>query len=84
MQNGICNPNNVTTSRRELVDSSLDVFPLYNNGQLYGALQNGVHKFYETTNGKEVAGSIAKFSHLWILEDGTWHLKRVISYDHTM
>lgn len=84
MQNGICNPNNTTKSRRELVDGSLAVFPLKNNGQLYGALQNGTHKFFETTNGKEITGSVAKFSHLWILENGQWFLKRVISFDHQM
>ncbi|WP_460219522.1 nuclear transport factor 2 family protein [Psychroserpens sp. MEBiC05023] len=84
MRNGICNSNNATKSRRELVEGSLEVFPLKNNGEIYGALQNGVHKFFETTNGKEVAGSIAKFSHLWILENDTWLLKRVISFDHQM
>lgn len=84
MQNGICNPNNSTTSRRALVEGSLEVYPLQSEGKLYGALQNGIHKFYETTNGKEVAGSTAKFSHLWILENGIWYLKRVISYDHKM
>lgn len=84
MKNGICNPKNTTTSRRELVPGSLEVFPLKNNGEIYGALQNGIHKFFETNNGKEVAGSIAKFSHLWLLEDGKWLLKRVISYDHQM
>lgn len=83
IKNGICNPNNTTKSRRELV-GKLEVFPLYNNGTLYGALQNGVHKFFETTNEKEVAGSIAKFSHLWILENDIWTLKRVISFDHKM
>ncbi|WP_299226222.1 nuclear transport factor 2 family protein [uncultured Psychroserpens sp.] len=84
MKKGICNPNNTTKSRRELVEGSLEVFPLKNNGQLYGALQNGVHKFFETTNGKEVAGSIARFSHLWVLENEKWVLKRVISFDHKM
>lgn len=81
MKTGICNPNNTTKSRRELV-GKLEVFALYNNGTLYGALQNGTHKFFENTQGKEVAGSIAKFSHLWILEHKTWTLKRVISFDH--
>ncbi|MBO6607105.1 nuclear transport factor 2 family protein [Psychroserpens sp.] len=84
MKNGICNPDNTTKSRRELVPGTLEVFPLKNNGKIYGALQNGVHKFYETTNGEEVAGSIAKFSHLWILEDDEWLLQRVISYDHKL
>lgn len=78
----ICgNPN--FKSRRELVENSLEVFPMYSNGNLYGALQTGVHKFYESFNGKpEVAGSTARFAHLWLLENGAWTLKRVISYDH--
>ncbi len=84
MKNGICNPANATKSRRELVPGTLEVFPLKNNGKIYGALQNGVHKFFETTNGVEVAGSIAKFSHLWILKDEQWQLQRVISYDHKL
>ncbi len=84
MKSGICNSNNSTKSRRELVEGSLEVFLLKNNGKVYGALQNGVHKFFETTNGNTVPGSIAKFSHLWIIEDGRWFLKRVISFDHTM
>jgi len=84
MKNGICNSNNTTKSRRELIKGSLEVFPLKHNGKIYGALQNGIHQFYETTNDIEVAGSIAKFSHLWIIENGKWYLKRVISYDHQM
>ncbi|MEY8848408.1 nuclear transport factor 2 family protein [Psychroserpens sp. XS_ASV72] len=84
MKKGICNAHNKTKSRRELVDGSLEVYPLKRNGEVYGALQNGIHRFYETINGKEVAGSIAKFSHLWIIENGKWYLKRVISYDHQM
>ena len=81
---GICNPNNPRKSTRELVEGSLEVFLLKNNGEIYGALQNGIHKFFETTNGNKVPGSTAKFSHLWIIEDGKWFLKRVISFDHNM
>ena len=84
MNEGICNPNNATKSSRELVKGSLEVFLLKNNGQIYGALQNGTHKFFETTNGNKVAGSIAKFSHLWVIKDEKWTLKRVISFDHKM
>ncbi|WCO02608.1 nuclear transport factor 2 family protein [Psychroserpens ponticola] len=84
MYEGICNPNNTTKSTRELVEGSLEVFLLKKNGELYGALQNGIHKFYETTNGNKRPGSTAKFSHLWIIENGKWILKRVISFDHNM
>ncbi len=83
MNNGICNPTNKTKSRRELVKGTLEVFPLYQNGELYGALQSGEHRFFESYNGQqETKGSIAKFSHLWLKDDNNWILKRVISYDH--
>ena len=84
MNSGICNPKNETKSRRQLVKGSLEVFLLKDNGKVYGALQNGVHKFFETTNGTETPGSTAKFSHLWVQENENWVLKRVISYDHKM
>lgn len=69
---------------RKLVEESLQVFPLYNNGTLYGAIQMGDHKFYI----READGSMrftteSKFTHLWILTDGEWKLKRVLSYDHS-
>lgn len=70
---------------RILVNGSLEVFPLYkNNSQdLYGAIQNGVHEFYQQHDGEEARKTnIAKFTHLWIIEDGDWRLKRVLSYDH--
>lgn len=83
MQNGICDPTNKTKSRRELIKGTLEVFPLYNNGELYGALQTGEHRFFESYDGaEETPGSIAKFSHLWIKENQNWILKRVISYNH--
>ncbi len=84
MKNGICKETNPYKSRRELIQNSLEVFPLFTNGELYGALQKGVHRFFETHKGKEKPGSIAKFSHLWLKENDQWILKRVISYDHKM
>jgi len=83
MKNGICNPSNTFKARRELVEGSLEVFPLYDNGVLYGAIQTGEHRFFEKNNDQpEKAGSIAKFTHLWILDNNQWKLKRVLSYDH--
>ncbi|HMB99411.1 MAG TPA: nuclear transport factor 2 family protein [Flavobacteriaceae bacterium] len=85
MKNGICSETNNLKSRRELIDGSLKVFPLYDNGDLYGAFQTGEHRFFESHKGEpEKAGSIAKFSHLWLKENNEWKLKRVISYDHKM
>lgn len=81
-KNGICK-SDAFVSRRELVAESLEVFPLYNNGVLYGALQKGIHQFYEKPKGKpENKSSIAKFTHLWLLKDSQWYLARILSYDH--
>ena len=85
MKTGICNPSNTFKARRELIKGSLEVFPLYNNGVLYGAIQTGEHRFFEKNSDQpEKAGSIAKFTHLWILENNQWKLKRVLSYNHIM
>ena len=68
---------------RTLVE--MEVFPLYQNNseELYGAIQNGVHDFYQQKDGeKAVKTNTAKFAHLWIIENGDWKLKRVLSFDH--
>lgn len=67
---------------RELVNGSLQVYPLYENGTLYGAIQKGSHNFYLRENNKLRPTVTAKFTHLWILENKKWTLKRVLSYDH--
>ncbi|SMG25914.1 DUF4440 domain-containing protein [Arenibacter troitsensis] len=68
---------------RKLVANSMEVYPLYNNGVLYGAIQNGIHEFYIKEANKELyITGIAKFSHVFILQEGMWQLKRVLSYDH--
>lgn len=88
MKTGICNPSNIYKVRRELVQGSLEVFPLYNNGKLYGAIQKGEHRFFEKNLNQpetpEKAGSLAKFTNLWILNNNTWKLKRILSYDHKL
>jgi len=83
MKNGICRENNPEKVYRILIDESLEVFPMYNNGKLYGALQNGKHYFSTSasTSFKE-SDNYALFSHLWLIEEGEWKLKRVISYNH--
>lgn len=79
--NGLCKME--YKAIRRLVEGSLQVFPMYNNGRLYGAIQTGEHRFYAIYPGKEEAlTSTAKFTHLWLLEEGEWKLARVLSYDH--
>lgn len=62
---------------------SLELYPLYNNGELYGAIQHGVHFFYKRVpNKKDEFTGQAKFTHLWLLVNGNWLLRDVHSYDH--
>jgi len=79
-KNGLCSGE--VNTRRALDAPTLQVYPLYDNGKLYGALQTGTHRFYQMQDGKESLGSTAEFAHLWILENRQWKLRRVISYNH--
>jgi len=68
---------------RKLVADKMEVFPLYENDTLYGALQTGDHLFFNVVDRKPAELKVtAKFIHLWISEDNKWKLKRVFSYDH--
>jgi Domain of unknown function (DUF4440) len=82
VKKNICsNPNGKPI--RTLVVGSSQVFPLENDGVLYGAVQMGVHRF--DTKGADVAKvgyTLAKFTHVWLIRDGKWQLKSAISYDH--
>ena len=74
----ICN-----NTHRKLVTNSMEVFPLYEDNELYGAIQQGDHQFYKVVGKIPTELKVnAKFIHLWILEDNDWKLKRVFSYDH--
>jgi hypothetical protein len=65
--------------RRELVKSSLEVYPIKN----YGAVEIGVHNFYRTLPGqKEKLTTTAKFVQIWREKDGEWKVSRIISYGH--
>lgn len=59
--------------KRVLEEGSIEVFPLYDNGNLYGAIQTGKHSFGST---------IARFTNIWILDQGKWLPTRIMSYDH--
>ncbi|RNI23414.1 serine hydrolase [Rufibacter latericius] len=82
-KNGLCKSPSTYQSRRELVTGSTEVFPLYKNKELYGAIQTGRHRFYEKEAAKaETFASTARFSHVWQLENGNWKFLRGLSYDH--
>ncbi len=63
---------------RELVPSSLEVYPLAG----YGAVEIGVHRFHHPGEQDHDVLGEAKFVMIWQLKDGTWRLSRVISFDH--
>lgn len=79
LKNGICNSQNNRQVQRFLVKESTEIFPLYKNGVLYGAVQNGEHKFSDK---RESQGEIAKFTNVWQLENGEWKLTTSFSFDH--
>ena len=65
---------------RQLVPSSLRVYPMKN----LGAIEFGTHRFFHPTDASH--GSVpqgeADFVHLWVYKDGAWRISRVLSYDH--
>jgi hypothetical protein len=61
---------------RELVPSTLEIYPLHD----YGAVEIGVHRF--THPGLDNELGEAKFIMLWQNKNGDWKVTRVISYDH--
>lgn len=68
-------------ARRELVASTLKVYPLNN----YGAVETGEHRFYQLLPGKpEKLVEISLFTHVWKKTDSGWKLARVVSYDHRL
>jgi hypothetical protein len=69
---GVCKPGS-SKDPRVLVPGSLEVYPMYENGILYAAIQKGLHRFGNTT---------ARFTHLWVREGDIWRVSRVLSYDH--
>lgn len=77
----ICGPDYHVT--RTLVDGSLVLHPLYDNGVLYGAVQSGEHMFSIVRPGAEpeLTGR-AGFTTLWRLEGDAWRMSRVLSFDH--
>jgi hypothetical protein len=83
LRNGLCKSPTTYQSRRELVSESTEIYPLYKSKVLYGAIQTGNHKFFETIAGnKETFASSARFTHVWLLENGIWKLTKSLSYNH--
>lgn len=79
LKNGLCKNPEIRQVNRFLIKESTEIFPLYKNGVLYGAVQNGEHVFSEK---RESQAGIAKFTNVWQLENGEWKLATSFSFDH--
>jgi hypothetical protein len=78
MKTGLCGSENWRL-RREVVEGSVNVFPLNN----YGAIISGEHVFFVLESGKkERLDGLARFTHVWQFKDNEWKMSRVLSYDH--
>ena len=68
-----------TRVRRELVEGTMQVYPLMG----YGAVEFCIQRFYTTEKGKaEHLSATSRLVGLWRDEGGKWTLARIISYDH--
>jgi len=79
LKNGLCKDPATRQVKRWLIKESTEIFPLYKDGVLYGAVQNGMHTFAEK---RESQVGIAKFTNVWQLEKGEWRLTTSLSFDH--
>jgi hypothetical protein len=81
IQNGLCKLT--YKPKRVLAENKMEVYPLEKNGVLYGVIQTGIHNFYAIEDGKsEYLTSVAKFTHVWIIENDDFKLSKALSYDH--
>jgi hypothetical protein len=82
IRKNLCSNNNFRL-RRDAVPGTTEVFPLTKNDTIYGAIFSGDHLFYaiENNNPPRLTGK-AKFTSVWILQNNTWKMSRILSYDH--
>jgi hypothetical protein len=83
IRTGMCGNTHNWQLRREAVAGTVTFFPMFRNGDLYGAILEGEHVFYvHEADKKEYLDGHARFSHLWLNNGGAWKMARVLSYDH--
>jgi ketosteroid isomerase-like protein len=63
--------------RRDLVKSSLEIYPVKD----YGAIEIGEHRFCHKENDKDDCGTF-KFVMIWRKTGESWKISRVINYGH--
>jgi len=74
LSGGLC--ANGPQLRREVKEGTVQVYPLKG----IGAIISGEHSFYIGDS----HDSDAKFTHLWTLENDSWKMSRILSYDHKL
>jgi hypothetical protein len=80
-ENGLCNLDYQPI--RRLIEGTTEIFPLYNNGELYGVIQSGRHQFLAKYPDRPTrVTSEARFTHVWLLKENSWLVSRVLSYEH--
>eukprot|EP00903_Cladosiphon_okamuranus_P003411 g3409.t1 len=68
---------------RQLDPDATEIYPLFENGTLYGALQLGRHSFYlKEGDAEPYLTNRARFVTEWELVAGAWQVKTAYSYDH--
>lgn len=81
VENGLCKLPYKALRVMDEEDSS--IFPMRKDGEIYGAIQHGEHRFYALENNQQkFLTSIAQFTHVWVIENHAWKLRTVLSYDH--
>jgi ketosteroid isomerase-like protein len=68
---------NTPDIRRDLVKSSLEIYPVKD----YGAMEIGEHRFCHKENGKDDCGTF-KFAMVWRKTGESWKISRVMSWGH--
>lgn len=61
--------------KRELVNSSIEVYPIKD----YGALEIGLHKFHNNTEPANTESKAGRFMIFWKKENNGWKITRVVS-----
>jgi len=68
---------------RKPVPGTIQIFPLRNEGKLYGAIETGVHDFYIQGPAKLLyKTNTGRFSNVWLRTKTGWKLGESLSYDH--
>lgn len=82
IRNNVCGNKNQRV-RREAVNGAVEVHPMRKGNIIYGAIISGEHYFYITeTNKPEKREGLARFAHLWLLNNNEWKMSLILSYDH--